>query len=219
MIPRRITRAQIEEAIRLILRDGVPLRRTGRAYCLATKGEHLPPKYTIAVANQVTTGELLSPDRFSGGPESNEFLRRRGFAVTECNCGGSVRHGGAPPVSPKSKRRKRTTPSTRHAERCRECKIRVKQLLGRIYGACLRDHSFQWETSLTAYAGTPIGPVLRDVAGVLERYRGYGIGAFVRSNVLAGCDYWVPDPGFVVEFDESQHFTRPRNLGVIPISE
>ena len=86
MIPRRITRAQIEEAIRLIIRDGVPLRRTGRAYCLATKGEHLPPKYTIAVPNQVATGELLSPDRFSGGPESNEFLRR-GFAVTECNCG------------------------------------------------------------------------------------------------------------------------------------
>ena len=28
--------------------------------------------------------------------------------------------------------------------------------------------------------------------------------------MLAGCDYWVPDPGFIVEFDESQHFTSPR---------
>ena len=214
MIPSRITTAQVEEAIRLIIRDGVPLRRRGRDYCLATRGEHLPPKYTIAVAHQVATGELLSPDRFSGGSESNEFLRRRGFAVTECNCGDSVRHGGAPPTSPKSKRKTRTTPSTRHSERCRECKIRVKQLLGRIYGACLRDHRFQWETSLTAYVGTPIGSVLRDVAGVLEGYRGYGIGAFVRSKVLAGCDYWVPDAGFVVEFDESQHFTRPRKLAL-----
>ena len=214
MIPRRITTAQVEEAIRLIIRDGVPLRRRGRDYCLATTGEHLPPKYTIAVAHQVATGELLSADRFSGGSESNEFLRRRGFAVVACNCGGSVRHAGAPPVSPTSKRRTRPAPSTRHCERCRQCKIRVRQLLGRIYGACLCDHRFQWETSLTAYAGTPIGPLLRDVAGVLEGYRGYGIGAFVRSNVLAGCDYWVPDPGFVVEFDESQHFTRPRKLAL-----
>ena len=105
-------------------------------------------------------------------------------------------------------------PSKRHSERCRECKIRVGQLLGRIYGACVLDHRFQWETSLTAYAGTSIDLALRDVAGVLEGYRGYGIGTFVRSNVLAGCDYWVPGPGFVVEFDESQHFTRPRKLAL-----
>ena len=29
-----------------------------------------------------------------------------------------------------------------------------------------------------------------------------------------GCDYWVPDPGFIVEFDESQHFTIPRKLAL-----
>ena len=104
--------------------------------------------------------------------------------------------------------------SKRHSERCRECKMRVGQLLGRIYGACVLDHRFQWETSLTAYAGTSIDLALRDVVGVLEGYRGYGIGTFVRSNVLAGCDYWVPNPGFVVEFDESQHFTRPRKLAL-----
>ena len=105
-------------------------------------------------------------------------------------------------------------PSKRHSERCSECKIRVGQLLGRIYGACVLNHRFQWETSLTAYAGTSIDLALRDVAGVLEGYRGFGIGTFVRSNVLAGCDYWVPGPGFVVEFDESQHFTRPRKLAL-----
>ena len=50
--------------------------------------------------------------------------------------------------------------------------------------------------------------------GFLAKYRGYGIGTFVRSNVLAGCDYWVPDLGLIVEFDESQHFTRPRKLAL-----
>ena len=92
--------------------------------------------------------------------------------------------------------------------------MRVRQLLERIYGACVLNHRFGWQTGLAAYVGTSIDPVLRDVAGVLAKYRGYGIGTFVRSNVLAGCDYWVPDLGLIVEFDESQHFTRPRKLAL-----
>ena len=160
------------------------------------------------------TPRTRCPDRFSGGAESNGFLRRRGFDVVECDCGGSVRDGRVTSVSGPSERKRHMIASTRHSERCPECKMRVGQLLERIYGACVLDHRFRWQTGLTAYAGTSIDPVLRDVAEVLEGYRGYGIGTFVRSSVLAGCDYWVPDPGFVVEFDESQHFTSPRKLAL-----
>ena len=214
VIPKHITSAHIEEAIRLIIRDGTPPGRRSRDYCLATKGEHLPPKYTIAVAHQVATGELLSSGRFSGGPESNEFLRRRGFAIIECDCRGSVRDGPGAVVLRPTVTRARTSSSEQHSERCRACKVRVEQLLERIYGACVRNHKFRWQADLAAYAGTSIDPVLRNVAGVLERYRGYGVGTFVRTRMLAGCDYWVPDPGFIVEFDESQHFTRPRKLAL-----
>ena len=76
------------------------------------------------------------------------------------------------------------------------------------------NRRFPWATGLAAYAGTSIDPILRDVAGVLEGYRGYGVCTFVRTPMLAACDYWVPDPGFIVEFDESQHFTRPRKLAL-----
>ena len=31
---------------------------------------------------------------------------------------------------------------------------------------------------------------------------------------MAPCDFWVPDPGFIVEFDERQHFTIPRKLAL-----
>ena len=165
-------------------------------------------------AHQVATGELLPSDRFSGGPESNEFLRRRGFAVIECDCRGSVREGPGAAVPPPSVRRARTSLSKPHSERCHACKIRVGQLLERIYGACVRNHRFRWRTGLAAYAGTSIEPVLRDVAAALEGYRGYGVGTFVRTQMLAGCDYWVPDPGFIVEFDESQHFTSLRKLAL-----
>ena len=181
---------------------------------MATKGEHLPPKYTIALAHQVATGELLPSDRFSGGSESNEFLRRQGFAVIECDCCGSVRDGPGAAVPRPTVTRARTSPSKPHSERCRACKIRVGQLLERIYGACMRDRRFPWRTGLAAYAGTSIDPVLRDVAAALEGSRGYGVGTFVRTRMLAGCDYWVPDPGFIVEFDESQHFTSLRKLAL-----
>ena len=175
---------------------------------------HLPPKYTIALAHKIATGEFLASDRFSGGQESNEFLRRRGFAVVECHCRGTVRDSSEPPVSPPSGRRTRRVHTGSHDERCRTCKTRVGQLLERICGAFVPNQLFGWKTRLEAYAGTPIASVLRDVAGILESHRGNGIDTFVRSSVLAGCDYWVPDPGFIVEFDESQHFTRPRRLAL-----
>ena len=214
MIPTFITKTHIADAIGRILRDGVPRQRRGRSYCLVTEAGHLPPKYTIAVAHQIATDELLHSDEFSGGRESNDFLRRHGFEVVDCACGGSARSGLVAPVLGPPERRKHSGRPRRHSENCRACKVRVAELLQRIYGECVRDHRFGWQAGLAAYEATPIGSVLRDVAQVLEANRGYGISTFVRTDKLAGCDYWVPDPGFIVEFDESQHFTRPRKLAL-----
>lgn len=104
---------------------------------------------------------------------------------------------------------------SRHSgERCPFCKDRIAELLTRIYGACERGHSFGWPTRLASYESTSIAPVLREVAQYLMRQRGYGLDEFVRSDKLAPCDYWVPDPGFIVEFDESQHFTNLRKVAL-----
>ena len=105
-------------------------------------------------------------------------------------------------------------PQQRHSERCPDCKIRVRELLERIYGTCLSNHRFRWRNDLASYAGTSIDSDLRNVATVLEKYRGFSVRDFVRSEVLAPCDFFVPDPGFIVEFDESQHFTKPRALAL-----
>ena len=55
---------------------------------------------------------------------------------------------------------------------------------------------------------------MRNVAGALKTYRGFGVADFVKADTLAPCDFWVPDPGFIVEFDESQHFTALRKLAL-----
>ena len=215
MIPALITDADIVEAIRRIGRDGVPPSRKSRGYCLVAGGRHLPPKYVVAVAHEVATGELLSPSQFSGGPESNDFLRRRGFSVRECGCGGGAWNGGhVTSVSDRSRRAEPKPAPARHSERCRECKQRVRELLGHLYGTCVPGHKFGWPASLTPYAETDIGDTLRDVAEALHGYRGFGVRDFVRAPLLADSDFWVPDPGFIVEFDESQHFTIPRKLAL-----
>jgi hypothetical protein len=46
----------------------------------------------------------------------------------------------------------------------------------------------------------------------LQRERGFT--EFVRCAVLPPCDYFVPKPGFIVEFDESQHFTSLRQFAL-----
>ena len=214
MIPALITRAHILEALRCIDRKGIPSRRRSRGYCLVKDGKHVPPKYTLALAHQVATGEFLSSDQFSGGSECNKFLGRRGFEVVECNCGGSVHDGRRPSMSSSSERREPTDVRTRHSERCPECKKRVREMLEHIYGTCLPNHGFPWQTDLASYAGTPIETALRKVATGLRTFRGFGTSDFVRRKILAPCDFWVPNPGFVVEFDESQHFTRPRRLAL-----
>ena len=214
MIPAIISKTHIAQAIRRIHRVGIPSRRKSRGYCLVTDTGHLPPKYTIALAHRAATGEFLSSNRFSGGDESNDFLERLGFCVLECNCGGTVRGSGGASNTRKPKRSRRTIASKRHSERCPECKRRVREMLERIYGTCLSNHTFGWPTGADAYDGTSIGHALREVAAALESYRGFGIADFVKKPNLAPCDFWVPDPGFVVEFDESQHFTGPRKLAL-----
>ena len=214
MIPEFISRAHIAEAIQRILQNGIPRRRKSRDYCLVTQGAHLPPKYVIALAHQVATGELLGSDRFNGGVETNSYLERRDFHIVECNCGGTVPESGAAPETGAAVRNGRRIGRKRHSERCRECKRRVREMLERIYGTCHSNHAFEWPTTPDAYDGTSIGVALRNVAAALHSFRGFGVSDFVRQRTLAPCDFWVPSPGFVVEFDEGQHFTRPRKLAL-----
>ncbi len=214
MIPKLISKKNIDVALGTILREGVPPPRRSRDYCVLMDGNHFPPKYTIALAHRVATGEFLSSDRFSGGREANDFLERRGFDVVQCGCGGVRHERGRSPAAARSERERRAKSSRRHSERCPECKVRVRELLERLYGTCLPNHRFRWGTSLTAYRGTQIEPTLRNVAAALKAHRGFGVGDFVKARLLAACDFWVPDPGFIVEFDESQHFTAPRKLAL-----
>ena len=81
-------------------------------------------------------------------------------------------------------------------------------MLAAHYGDCRASYSFPWSANPQDYEGTAIGEVLRQIRDGLGHLRGHR--EFIKSPQVPPCDFYVPDSRFVVEFDESQHFSRPR---------
>lgn len=100
---------------------------------------------------------------------------------------------------------------TAHNERCRACKRTVQAMLEKIYGRVEPNYRIVLGTRPEDYAGEAVYPALSRVYGALREHR--GCEDFVRADHIAA-DFFIPDPGFVVEFDESQHFTKPRLIAL-----
>ncbi len=86
-----IKRANIQDAIKQIDEQGVPVKRRSTKYCLVENERHYPPKYVIRVAHKIVKGE---PPRkgYSGGKPTNNFLKSLDFNnIQECGCGGIQR--------------------------------------------------------------------------------------------------------------------------------
>jgi hypothetical protein len=95
-----------------------------------------------------------------------------------------------------------------HSEHCRSCKERVRQLLTAVYGHCEVNYSFTWPASPQHYKDTSVGDALRRICDGLMGLRGHL--DFVKSVQVPPCDFYILNPPFVLEFDESQHFSHAR---------
>ena len=69
------------DAIREIRVHGIPRERLPRKWYLSYKGMKYPTKLAISLAHKIAKGRSLDPSKFTGGNESNSFLRRLGFSV------------------------------------------------------------------------------------------------------------------------------------------
>ncbi|RLD40441.1 MAG: hypothetical protein DRI89_12035 [Bacteroidetes bacterium] len=101
----------------------------------------------------------------------------------------------------------------KHSERCKECKVRVFELLVKIYGQenVLENHNLQLPNKVEQFKPNDLNPNLENIFHQLQKYREHA--EFVRSKRLPNVDYFVKDK-FILEFDESQHFTKPRLLAL-----
>ena len=85
-------------------------------------------------------------------------------------------------------------------------------MLEKIYGSVEGDYKFEVMTDVEEYVDTSFYQTLKKIFSELQSYRGYK--DFVRKPTLHPCDLFVPDAGFIIEFDESQHFTIPRKISL-----
>jgi predicted HNH restriction endonuclease len=83
VIPDSITADHVRAALTEIRRLGVPPSREADKWSLIDRGQEFPPKYVISVAGRYATGTDWPPDRFSGGPETNDFLSDLGFPIAK----------------------------------------------------------------------------------------------------------------------------------------
>jgi len=71
------------KAIREIDAKGVPSNRNSKKFVLIYDGKEYPPKYVISLANNYANGVMLDSSLFSGGQETNRFLKKLGFEIIE----------------------------------------------------------------------------------------------------------------------------------------
>ncbi len=204
MIPSNIGRKHILEALGEIDSKGIPPMRKSKEFHLLFRGKHYPPKYTLSLANKYANGKELSPGVFSGGVESNSFLQSLGFRIVELS---------GKNVLPESYREGKTEHrASHHNERCKECKKTIRRMLKNIYGQVEENYNFEVGTSPDYFKDTPYFQTLKEIYQRLQDHRGYE--HFVKVRTLPRCDFFIPNPGFILEFDESQHFTRPREIAL-----
>ena len=96
-----------------------------------------------------------------------------------------------------------------HSAHCRACKERVREILAANYGDCRVNHQFPWPARPEDYANSAVGNSLELIRNALGEWRGHR--DFIKSPQVPPCDYYVATaPPFILEFDESQHFSRAR---------
>ena len=105
------------------------------------------------------------------------------------------------------------TTQKEHNERCPDCKDTIERMLKQIYGDVKPNYKFRTGTNPEDFSDKPFYDDLQRIYENLQNYRGNK--NFVITDTLPNCDYYVPDPGFVLEFDESQHFTMPRKIALL----
>mgnify|MGYP001133276171 FL=1 len=205
MIPKNINREHIIKAIEETKKVGIPDDRSSKKFLLGYDAEYYPPKYIISLANKYANGKELDSQKFGGGAETNDFLKHLGFNIVEAPSKSSI-------IKPLKENSKIRVPITHHDERCAKCKETIKKLLEKIYGKVEQNYKFEIGTQPEDFKNTPYYDKLRWIYEALQSHRDFK--EFVKAKTLLNCDFFIPNQWFIVEFDETQHFTEPRRIAL-----
>jgi len=99
-----------------------------------------------------------------------------------------------------------------HYENCRDCKDSVKNFLASIFGTTVVNSDIDLPSRLEKYTNTSVYKELEKIYNKICEYR--GIKNFVKAKKLPRVDFFVPKKKIIIEYDESQHFTKPREIAL-----
>lgn len=83
MIPQNIKSEHILKAIEEAETSRIPRERISDKYDLEYNKKFYPPKYIISLANKYANGKESDHSEFSGGDETNNFLKSLGFNIID----------------------------------------------------------------------------------------------------------------------------------------
>lgn len=82
-IPKNIKKEHVIAALNVIDKDGYPKEHESTKFYLMYEGRNYPPKWVIRTANIFANAAPFETILFSGGEQSNNFLKKLGFRVFE----------------------------------------------------------------------------------------------------------------------------------------
>lgn len=82
-IPKNIRKEHILSALATIDREGYPKEHESIKYSLLYEGRKYAPVWVIRMANSFANREPLDPTLYSGGAQSNNFLKKFGFRIVK----------------------------------------------------------------------------------------------------------------------------------------
>ncbi len=80
-IPRNIKKEHIISALAAIEKEGYPKQHESTKYSLVYQGRKYPPVWIIRTANIFANEKPLEPILFSGGKQSNNFLKKNNLLL------------------------------------------------------------------------------------------------------------------------------------------
>ena len=211
MIPNNIAKNHILKAIQEIDINDIPKGRNSRKFKLVFNEKAYPPKYVISLANKYANGEEFDPSDFGGGHETNNYLEQLGFEIIE-NYPSTKKTS-----KPLDKKKRIVQLGVSHNERCPECKQTIEKMLRKIYGDVKSNYKFEVGVHPEDFINSKFYHAIKDIFVTLKEYRGHH--DFIRTSNLPRVDFYVPNLGFILEFDESQHFTACRKESLLKYPE
>lgn len=99
-----------------------------------------------------------------------------------------------------------------HDERCRVCKVNLKHMFTALFSNVESNCNLQLPSRLVDYSNTSVFESLTVIHDALQKHRGFD--EFVKSKSLSPVDFYIPSRKLILEFDETQHFTKPREIAL-----